>query len=341
MRRVLPAIVLFFVAPLVSEFLLGDLPLTLLAALVVLAPMYGGGALLIREVVRRTGYGWPSIITVGLVFAIFEEAFTTQSLFNPNYLGLNVHLLQPAYIPALGIGAWWTIYVLTLHTVWSISTSIALTEALFPDRETTPWLGRTGLIVTILIFTFGAAVMTKITLKGDHFVAPLHQFVSAGLVCVLLTVLAFRLPKAKDSLAGANGTAPSPWIVGAVALAACSGFMLVPPALGWIAVAAYLGLDLVMIVAVSIWSRRSGWSGRHRLALAAGAALTYAWHSFSQKPVVPVSARLDRVGDIVFSLGAVFVIWMAANRQRGGWPVLRPEASDPGGSRNGSTEMRS
>ena len=210
--------------------------------------------------------------------------------------------------------------MLTLHTVWSISTSIALTEALFPDRETTPWLGRTGLIVTILIFTLGAVVMTKITLKGDHFVAPLHQFVSAALVCVLVTVLAFRLPKNISS--GTPGGVPSPWIVGAVALAAGSAFMLVPPPLGWIAVAAYLGLDLVMIVAVSIWSRRSGWNSRHRLALASGAALTYAWHSFLQKPVVPVSTRLDRVGDIVFSLGAVFVIWMAAYRQAGG-PVLR------------------
>ena len=109
MRRVMPAIVLFFLAPLVSEFLLGDLPLTLLVALIALAPMYGGGALLVREVVRRKGYGWPSIIMLGLVFAIVEEAFTTQSLFNPNYLGLNLHLLQPAYIPAIGMGAWWTI----------------------------------------------------------------------------------------------------------------------------------------------------------------------------------------------------------------------------------------
>jgi hypothetical protein len=81
------------------------------------------------------------MVTLGLVFAIFEEAFTTQTLFNPNYLGLNLGLLRPAYIPAIGMGGWWTIYVLTLHTVWSISTSIALTEALFPDRETS-----TGLI---------------------------------------------------------------------------------------------------------------------------------------------------------------------------------------------------
>ena len=56
-KRILPAVGLFFLGPLVAEFLLGDLPINLLGALVILAPLYGGGALLIREVVRRTGRG--------------------------------------------------------------------------------------------------------------------------------------------------------------------------------------------------------------------------------------------------------------------------------------------
>jgi hypothetical protein len=318
-RGVLPAIVLFFLAPLVSEFLLGDLPLNLLPALIVLAPMYGGAALLVREGVRHTGRGWPSIVTLGLVFAIFEEAFTTQTLFNPNYLGLNLHLLRPAYIPVIGMGGWWTVYVLTLHTVWSISTSIALTEVLFPDRETTPWLGRPGLIVTSVLLAVGATVMTRITLKGDRFVAPLSQFVGAAVICGLLAILAFRLPKATSG--GMPGNVPSPWVVGAVALAAGSAFMLVPPPWGWTAVAVYLALDVVMITAVYAWSRRSGWDARHRLSLAGGAALTYAWHSFPQKPVVPASATLDLVGNIVFSFGAVFVIWMAARRRKTAQPA--------------------
>ena len=134
-RRVAPALGLFFIAPLVAEYLLGNLPIKLLGALVNLAPLYGGGALLIREVVRRTGHGWPGIFVLAFAYAVIEEAFTTQTLFNPDYLHLNLHLLQPAYIPALGIGGWWTIFVLTLHTVWSISVSIALVEALVPDRR--------------------------------------------------------------------------------------------------------------------------------------------------------------------------------------------------------------
>ena len=99
MRRVAPAVALFFVAPLVAEFLLGNLPVTLLPALIVLAPMYGGGALLIREVVRRRGRGWPSILALGFAYAVLEEAFTTQTLFNPNYLKLNLHLLDPRTFP--------------------------------------------------------------------------------------------------------------------------------------------------------------------------------------------------------------------------------------------------
>jgi hypothetical protein len=125
-RGIWPALGLVFVAPLVAEFLLGNLPIKLLPALIVLAPMYGGGALLIREVVRRTGRGWPSILLLGMAYGIFEEAFTTQSLFNPNYLKLNLGLLTPAYIPSLGIGAWWTLWMLMVHGIWSISTPIAL-----------------------------------------------------------------------------------------------------------------------------------------------------------------------------------------------------------------------
>ena len=70
-RGIWPALGLLFVAPLVAEFLLGNLPIKLLPALVVLAPMYGGGALLIREAVRRTGRGWPSVLLLGMAYAIF------------------------------------------------------------------------------------------------------------------------------------------------------------------------------------------------------------------------------------------------------------------------------
>ena len=195
-----PALGLMFAAPLVAEFLLGNLPIKLLPALIVLAPMYGGGALLIREMVRRTGRGWPSILLLGMAYGIFEEAFTTQSLFNPNYLKLNLGLLTPAYIPSLGIGAWWTLWMLMVHGIWSISTPIALVEACVPDRARTPWLGRVGLVVVAMVFLFGACANTAIGYKQDHYLASMAQFVGAAVVIVLLVASAFLIPQRREML---------------------------------------------------------------------------------------------------------------------------------------------
>jgi hypothetical protein len=311
-RRVAPAVGLFLVAPLVAEFLLGDLPINLLAALVLLAPLYGGGALLIREAVRRTGRGWPSILVLAFAYAVFEEAFTTQTLFNPNYLRLNLHLLEPAYIPALGIGAWWTIFVLTLHTVWSISVSIGLVEALVPGRATAPWLGWAGLGITVCLFMLAAIASTAIEIKQDHFVASVPQFAVSAFICLITAVAAFWLPR--TSTIRGPGWVPGPWLVGAAGLAAGSIFLMVPKAWGWSAVGVYLLLDFVAIATVFVFSRRAGWNSRHRLALAGGAALAYAWHAFLQTPAVGAGGRLDRAGNAIFAAGLIILLVIAARR---------------------------
>ncbi len=311
-RRVAPAIGLFFVAPLVAEFLLGDLPIKLLGVIAILAPLYGGGALLIREVVRRTGRGWPSIFVLAFAYAVFEEAFTTQTLFNPNYLNLNLHLLQPAYIPALGIGIWWTVFVLTLHTVWSVSVSIALVEALVPDRATTPWLRAVGLTVISILFVLAAIATTAHQIRTSHFVASTLQFCGAAVVCLVAIVAGFLLPARSAALG--PGSVPNPWLIGAAALVAGSIFLVVPGTWGWTAVAIYLLLDLMMIAAMSTLSHREGWNATHRLALAGGAALAYAWHAFVQPPGVGGAGVSTRIGNVIFAAGLIVLLVVAARR---------------------------
>lgn len=311
-RGIGPALGLIFVAPLVAEFLLGNLPIKLLPALIVLAPMYGGGALLIRETVRRAGRGWPSILLLGMAYGIFEEAFTTQSLFNPDYLKLNLGLLTPAYIPSLGIGAWWTLWMLMVHGIWSISTPIALVEACVPDRARTSWLGRVGLAVVAIVFLFGACATTAMGYRQDHFLASWAQFAGAAAVVLALIVLAFAMPK-RQTVERA-GSAPSAWLVGAVALLFGSAALFVPKEWGWVAVAELLGLDVVMLLAVLAWSRRGGWGLKHQLALGAGAALAYGWHAFLQHPAVGGAGVSVRVGNAIFLAGAIGLVWFGARR---------------------------
>ena len=311
-RGTWPALGLVFLAPLVAEFLLGNLPIKLLPALIVLAPMYGGGALLIREIVRRTGRGWPSILLLGMAYGIFEEAFTTQSLFNPNYLKLNLGLLTPAYIPSLGIGAWWTLWMLMVHGIWSISTPIALVEACVPDGARTPWLGRVGLAVAAIVFLFGAVATTLMGYKQDHYMASPAHFVGAVVVIVVLVFLAFKVPAIRRYASYRN--APSAWILGAVALALASAAMLVPMNWGWGAVAALMGLDVGMLTVVLLWERTGAMTLAHQLALGAGAALAYGWHAFLGHPAVGKLDASVRVGNAIFLAGAIALIWFAAKR---------------------------
>ncbi len=313
MRRVAPAIGLFFIAPLVSEFLLGDFPIKWIGIVLALAPLYGGGALLIREIARRTGRGWPTILVLAFAYAVFEEAFTTQTLFNPNYLNLNLHLLDPAYIPALGIGGWWTVFVLTLHTVWSISVSIGLVEALVPERATTPWLKGLGLSLIGILFVLAGILMTRGEIKQHHFVASTMQFTIAGLVCLITVFAAFLLPSRKSD-PKKHGWVPGYWLVGAVALITGSIFLIVPNRWGWLAVAIYLAMDAALIGAGYIFSHREGWNALHRLALAGGAALAYGWHAFIQRPVVPATNLNMRIGNAVFAAALILLLRIAARR---------------------------
>ncbi len=324
--RIAPAVILFFLAPFVAEYLLGDLPITMLSSLVVLAPMYGGGALLIREIIRRTGRGWPGMIVLALAYGVLEEGITTQSLFNPNYL--NAHLLDYGFVPSLGIAIPWTIFVLTIHAVWSISVPIALVEVLFSRRRLTPWLGRPGLAITCILFAVGIIATTAITLSTDAFIAPLPQLVGAGVAIIALIIAAFSLkPTQHRSLDAGTRPVPNAWFVGTFALIASSIFMLIPHiSAWWIPVILYTILGIVAIAVIRSWSRRRGWDDWHRLALAGGALLTYAWHGFPQPSVFLGNSTIDLIGNAIFAAVAVILIIVAARKlQLAGREAALPE----------------
>jgi hypothetical protein len=295
----------------VAEYLLGDLPLKLLTALIVLAPAYGGAAVLIRETARRTGRGWPTMLMLGAAYTLIGEGLVTQSLFNPDYLKMHMHLLDHAYIPTLGIGGWWTLFMFNLHTFWSMGVSIALVEALFPAEVETPWLGRVGDSVVAVVFVLGTAANFGVGFKQNQFVASNAQLLSAAVLSVLLMVSAFLIPARRSRVA--DGMVPSPWITGAVAFVLGMGVMNTPPKWGWAAVGALLAIDAVFLVLVTLFSRQTGWSALHALSLATGGALGYGIHAFTQRPLVG-GLLWARISNTVFLAAAVWLIWLGARR---------------------------
>lgn len=306
-----------------------------LPALVLLGPLYGGGALLIREVTRRSRRGWPTMLLLAIAYGVLEEGVASMSLFNPNYAG--AHLLDNGYIPELGIALPWTVGVLRLHTVWSISVPIALVEELVRERRTEPWLGRLGLVVTSALFLFGMVANTSFSIVTYHFVAPPGQFAAVAVICVALVNLALSLgPTAPRGAAAASGWVPSPWLVGLASFAATSIYKALgwvsPGWPAWVLVVLILGFDVTAVLLIWGFSRLLGWGDARRLALAGGALMTYAWSSFPQVPVLPVDPMVDLVGNATFALGAVVLLVVTTqNMRRSGAPCRRSASREEWG----------
>ena len=312
-RNIGAAIALIFVAPLVAEYLLGDLPLTLLPALLMLAPFYGGGALTIRELARRNGRGWPTMLLLGAAYTLLEEGFATQSLFNRNYLGMNLHLLDHAWMPAFGISAWWTLFMFNLHTFWSIGVSIALVEGLTPASAQKPWLGKVGDSIVFLLFGIGFAGNAAYSVKHDHFVASGGQFATTAVFIVLLVCMAFLIrfqtePSSSGSTMSAGFTGGATFVLG-------MGVLKTPPGWGWGAVATIAMIDAVFLAVVGVLSRRQAWTALHTLSVGGGGAIAYGVNAFFQPPVVGgKNAAVVLASHIIMLCAALAVVAIGARR---------------------------
>jgi hypothetical protein len=254
------------------------------------------------------------MLMLGAAYTLIGEGLVSQSLFNPDYMQKHWHLLYPAYIPALSIGGWWTLFMFNLHTFWSMGVSIALVEALFPAEAETPWLGRVGDSVVALVFVLGSAASFGIGFKQNQFVASHAQLLSTAVLSVLLMVCAFLIPARRPRIAG--GSVPSPWITGAMAFVLGMGVLNVPPKWGWAAVGAMLAIDAVFLVLVTFFSRKTGWSALHVLSLTAGGALVYGIRAYTARPLVGGLLWM-RISNTVFLAAVVWLIWLGARRTQG------------------------
>lgn len=257
---------LLFLAPTVGEFLLGNIPISQYASVVVLVPLYGAGALLVREAGRRCG-GWPTMALFAAAYALIEEGPVDQMVFNPGYLGQET-FPEGSVIPGLGISGSLVVYSLALHTVWSICVPIAMVEA-FDPTPTEPWLRVRGLVVTSVVFVAGCVFLGLSQAHDLDFVGTPTQFAVSGVAIIVLVVLGVWLGRRPDPTP-LPGKAPRPWPVGLAAFVLTSGYGLVSDVPTALAQAALLAAAAALGVAlISRWSRRTGWDGRQRLAAVA------------------------------------------------------------------------
>jgi hypothetical protein len=306
----LAALGLAFLSPLVGEYLLGNISIRDLVAVPFLVPMYGGGALLIRELARRTGRGWPTILVLGLAYGVIEPGVFDGSLFNPSFEGMDY---AGARIPVLGLSAYYAVQFLVNHAVWSITIPILLTEALTPRHRTTPWLGRVGLGVTAVVYVLGGLLIRSDSVDRGEYRTSWAQAAGVVLVALVLVTVAFSLPR--PSPGRSAGWVPRPWLVGVAAFLLSSGYFLLPAS--WRGVAASVKIIVGTALVVAWLSRRAGWHAGHRIALATGALMTYAWAGFLLTAIKHHNDPVAFVGNGVLAVAAIVLVAVAAGRGGG------------------------
>ncbi|HEU5110830.1 MAG TPA: hypothetical protein VFT95_20000 [Micromonosporaceae bacterium] len=317
-RRLAPVFALLFLAPWAAEcswggFTLADTPFVV----VILAPLYGAAAVLIREVARRTGGGWPAIALLAAAFGVYQAGLVDQALFNDAYLDDTQFAdwsaaARATEVPLLGFNAEQAVAFIGNHIVLTICAPIAIVESfLGRERRHRPWLGVPGLIaVGVLLLLGSLMVFTDDGGRKGLMATPLQLSFAAVTVLALIAVAMLPRWRRRDRRVAGPATRKAPravW-VGLVALGAHVAGSLMS---GWGGVVLRLAAAVVAAAVIVTWSRRTAWEQPHVLAAwSAGlvSAAAFAYLTPTYEPSGPVAAL---VGDIAVSVVALTLVTSA------------------------------
>jgi hypothetical protein len=279
-----PIWTLLILAPVISEVLSGSTRLSILFVLIPEIMVWGGGALLCRELVRRWRAGETSLLCLGLALSIAEEFIIQQTSIAPlPFPGSN-----PAYGRYGGINWLYLLFMLGFESVWVVLIPVQVTELIFPDRRKQPWLRRGGLVATCVAFLIGSRIAwygwTQQARPRLH-AAPYHP--PAALILIGLAAIAALIAIAWllrgyghsgqiDSRQPANtGLIGFKALIFAAAWFELIGLIFVPhPGVAvWIPLVAGPIWALIAFAIVRYWSAAQGWRDIHRFALSFGAVL--------------------------------------------------------------------
>ncbi len=304
---------LLILAPVISEVLSGSTRLSILFVLIPEIMVWGGGALLCRELVRRWHAGATSLLLLGLALSVAEEFIIQQTSIAPlPFPGANA-----SYGRYLGVNWLYLLFMLGFESVWVVLIPVQVTELIFPKHREQPWLRKRGLIATCIAFLIGSRIAwygwTQQARPRLHAV-PYHP-------PVILILLGFAAIAALIGMAwlvrgyGHSGQIDSrqpanPWLIGFKAfIFGAAWFSLItlvfvphPGIAAWMPLVAGPIWALLAFALVRYWSAARDWRDIHRFALSSGAVL-------GCMAISDVSAagwtRVDLIAKFIFQFVAV------------------------------------
>ncbi len=272
LSRIPPGLALLLLAPALGELVSGHQPPAEFfnpLSFAILALPYGCGALICRELVVRWGRGWPSLLLLGLAYALFEEGIVVRSIFDPNWDELGE---LARYDHFAGVNWTYGELLIHFHVCISIGASVVLAEILYPQRCRQSWIGNKALVACTIVMLLWIPCGWLMT----SYRPPLIWLVAPWLAVPGLILAARYVPVPPPPPAPRR--APRPLCFFLLGLVNMPVLMLTP---GIVAerdvlplpatVLLLLAVDAATLWLIARWSANGhAWNDRHRLALIAG-----------------------------------------------------------------------
>ncbi|TWU52041.1 hypothetical protein [Rubripirellula reticaptiva] len=312
--RLLQVFTLATFAPICAEYLsaydssTGD-PLVLLQGLIILAPLYGFAAVLIRELVSRSDLGMRGTLLLAAAFGVVQAGVIDQSMFRESYLGIAVwdQMTKPTQIPQLGISAYTATTFVAGHVIYSYVAPILIVESLCPASSRNRWLSRLGVSIIVVLYVVSALLVLDEHLSIEDSHASTTEISCALALSMFLVAGAYSRPQRYFESVGRFEMSAT-WLFLIGLIGGISMDLAAPSWLGTIVVI----FTLACLAAVAFFARLS----RTRLtALAFGLLLSRCLTAFSYFPLRGDVSALQKYSHNVFFIVVVLVFGMMSLRR--------------------------
>lgn len=284
-----PAIVLLaLLSPATAEISIGDLPYTPdgLVALIFFLPIYGGGAVLLRELAVRRRAGLAGLFVLGLAYCLVEEGLALRSLTSPTiYQGIGVAMGARL----AGVNGVYLLLQLVNHAVWSIVVPVMITDLVLPAHRGRRYLRIPGLVIAPLVFLVGVALTAfaaRTSIDPGYRMGGLAVMIILAMIAVLVMIALGPLGgRDAPHPPGVTGRAlPRPSIVLVVSAMAGWGYLAplwLPGHFRW-GFARGVGIVPMIVLALAVAAGyltlllRRSWTPRHQAAAVTGLYLGHA-----------------------------------------------------------------
>jgi hypothetical protein len=284
-------------------------------ALVFFAALYGAPALLARDLVRRRGWGWPSLLLLFAALGVTQACLIDQSLFSTDYQGYDgwEEDREATLIPALGLSAFNAYNFILGHVIFSFGAPVAVAEAWRPELAHEPWLGRAGTLLSVVAYAGAAAL---ILLDPESRSGSVPQLVISAAVVGALVVGAgatgTRGGRRSSAAATAGDARHSLPVWAALVIALIAALVTSMVEANWLGFTIGAAMTCAVGCALLVVARHRGWSPRHIAAVALAFLLVRGLLAFTYFPLIgEVQAVPKYVHNIVMMLVVALTGWVA------------------------------